>query len=162
MRSGAPTTRSAGRWALALLGWLLLTFAASATGVFVKTGGWYTELAKPVWNPPSWVFGPVWTVLYVMMAVAAWLVWQRGGWKAQRGPLMLYVVQWALNALWTPRSPESSRRCAHTTACWPISFLLPKSRGALRAIEGALHYGSPKVVGSVVKPGPKSGLAISG
>ena len=46
--------------------------------------------------------GPVWTALYVTMAVAAWLVWKRGGWKAQRGPLTLYLVQWALNALWTP------------------------------------------------------------
>ena len=86
----------------ALIGWLALTFAAAATGVFVSTGGWYAELAKPSWNPPSWVFGPVWTLLYAMMAVAAWLVWQRGGWKAQRGPLALYLVQWALNALWTP------------------------------------------------------------
>ena len=90
------------RKTLALIGWLALTFCASATGVFVKTGGWYAELAKPTWNPPSWVFGPVWTVLYAMMAVAVWLVWQRGGWRAQRGPLTLYVVQWALNALWTP------------------------------------------------------------
>ena len=44
----------------------------------------------------------MWTALYVTMAVAAWLVWKRGGWKAQRGPLTLYLVQWALNALWTP------------------------------------------------------------
>ena len=86
----------------ALIGWLALTFCASATGVFVKTGGWYAELAKPTWNPPSWVFGPVWTALYIMMAVAAWLVWRRGGWKTQRGPLTLYLLQWALNALWTP------------------------------------------------------------
>ena len=53
-------------------------------------------------NPPSWVFGPVWTLLYCMMAVAAWLVWRRGGWPAQKKPLGLYLVQWALNALWTP------------------------------------------------------------
>ena len=90
------------RNALALIGWLALTFGAAATGVFVSTGGWYAELAKPAWNPPGWVFGPVWTALYLMMAVAAWLVWREGGWKAQRGPLTLYVVQWGLNALWTP------------------------------------------------------------
>jgi len=86
----------------ALVGWLLLTFSAAATGAFVSTDGWYVELAKPAWNPPDWLFGPVWTVLYIMMAVAAWLVWQRGGWKVQRGPLTLYLVQLALNALWTP------------------------------------------------------------
>ncbi len=92
----------AGRRYLALIGWLALTFSASVTSVFVKTDGWYADLAKPAWNPPSWVFGPVWTTLYIMMAVGAWLVWQRGGWKAQRGPLTLYLVQWSLNALWTP------------------------------------------------------------
>jgi tryptophan-rich sensory protein len=86
----------------ALIGWVALTFSASLTAVFVKTGGWYEQLAKPTWNPPSSVFGPVWTVLYIMMAVAAWLVWQRGGWKQQRRALTLYLVQWALNALWTP------------------------------------------------------------
>ena len=87
---------------MALVGWIALTFSAAATGTFVKTGGWYAELSKPSWNPPGWLFGPVWTVLYIMMAVAAWLVWQRGGWKKQRRPLTLYLVQWALNALWTP------------------------------------------------------------
>jgi translocator protein len=86
----------------ALFAWLALTFCASASAVFVKTDGWYAEVAKPGWNPPSWVFGPVWTALYMMMALAAWLVWRRGGWKAQRGPLTLYLVQLTLNALWTP------------------------------------------------------------
>lgn len=87
---------------LALMGWLALTFCAALTGVFVSTGGWYATLVKPSWNPPGWLFGPVWTALYAMMAVAAWLVWRRGGWKAQRGPLSLYLAQLALNALWTP------------------------------------------------------------
>lgn len=99
-RETGPARRA--RQGIALIGWLALTFCAAASGVFVNTGDWYADLAKPVWNPPSWVFGPVWTTLYAMMAVAAWLVWQRGGWKAQRGPLTLYLVQWALNALWTP------------------------------------------------------------
>ncbi len=86
----------------ALIGWLALTFSASLTAVFVKTGGWYEQLVKPAWNPPDWIFGPVWTVLYIMMAIAAWLVWQRGGWRQQRRALTLYLVQWALNVLWTP------------------------------------------------------------
>lgn len=86
----------------ALLGWMALTFCAALTGVFVSTGGWYADLMKPTWNPPSWVFGPVWTALYIMMAVAAWLVWREGGWKAQCRPLTMYLVQWALNAIWTP------------------------------------------------------------
>ena len=93
---------SAGRSLAALAGWLLLTFSASAMAVFVSTGGWYAGLAKPAWNPPGWIFGPVWTVLYAMMAVAAWRVWLYGGWKRQKKALGLFVIQWALNALWTP------------------------------------------------------------
>jgi tryptophan-rich sensory protein len=92
------------RWiiAAALLVWLLVTFCAPALGVFGMPGEWYAGLAKPSWNPPSWVFGPVWSVLYTLMAVAAWLVWCRGGWQAQHRPLTLYLIQLALNAVWTP------------------------------------------------------------
>ena len=93
---------SAGRQAAGLAGWIVLTFAAAATGAFVTTGGWYSGIAKPSWTPPAWVFGPVWTTLYTLMAVAAWLVWREGGWRAQGRALGLYLVQWALNALWTP------------------------------------------------------------
>jgi tryptophan-rich sensory protein len=85
-----------------LVGWLVLCLAASGTAFFVSTGGWYASLRKPVWNPPSWLFGPVWTLLYVMMAVAAWLVWREGGWKNQTRPLALFLFQWLLNVLWTP------------------------------------------------------------
>ena len=99
---GQGTDNTTMQKAAGLAGWLGLTFCASATSVFVKTGGWYAELAKPAWNPPGWLFGPVWTVLYATMAVAAWLVWLRGGWKVQRRALTLYLVQWALNAIWTP------------------------------------------------------------
>ena len=60
---------------------------------------WYATLAKPTWNPPNWIFGPVWTALYISMAVAAWLVWRKGGlWQ---WPLALFAVQLALNAAWS-------------------------------------------------------------
>ncbi|MGA1129879.1 MAG: TspO/MBR family protein, partial [Chthoniobacterales bacterium] len=88
--------------AAALAGWIALTFCAALTGVFVQPAGYYAQLVKPAWAPPAWLFGPVWTLLYVAMALAAWLVWRQGGWRARRGPLALYVVQLALNALWTP------------------------------------------------------------
>ncbi len=65
-------------------------------------GGWYAALNKPAWNPPAWIFGPVWTALYAMMAVAAWLVWKRGGFAAHRQALTLFLIQLVLNASWTP------------------------------------------------------------
>jgi len=85
-----------------LLGWLVLCFAAAATAGFVSTTGWYAALHQPAWNPPAWLFAPVWTVLYVMMAVAAWQVERAGGWEARKPELRLFLLQWALNAAWTP------------------------------------------------------------
>lgn len=85
-----------------LVFWLLACFAAPVSASWARPDGWYAALVKPEWNPPSWVFGPVWTTLYILMGTAAWLVWRRGGWAAQRRPLGWFVAQLALNALWTP------------------------------------------------------------
>lgn len=82
--------------------WVIACFGAAALGGLFPPGAWYAGLNKPSWNPPSWLFGPVWSALYTMMAVAAWLVWRRGGFRAQRTPLALFLVQLALNAAWSP------------------------------------------------------------
>lgn len=66
-----------------------------------NVNGWYVSADKAPWTPPNWVFGPVWTVLYIAMAVAAWLVWRRGTGITGR-PLKLYWAQLALNLAWTP------------------------------------------------------------
>ncbi len=87
------------RLVLALAGFILVTFCAPALGAFSMPGDWYAALHKPSWNPPSWLFGPVWTLLYTLMAVAAWLVWRKVGFAR---PLGLYFIQLALNAAWTP------------------------------------------------------------
>lgn len=89
---------------LALLGFLLITFAAAgiggaATGSSVST--WYPTLNKPAWNPPSWVFGPVWSLLYLMMAIAAWRIWRQPDAPIRRSALAWYFAQLALNALWS-------------------------------------------------------------
>ena len=63
--------------------------------------GWYRTLAKPTWNPPDSVFGPVWTTLFILMAIAAWLVWQREGFKAAALPMTLFGVQLVLNVSWS-------------------------------------------------------------
>jgi translocator protein len=83
----------------ALAVFIAITFISPAIGSLTPPGGWYAALVKPSWNPPSWVFGPVWTLLYIMMAMAAWLVWRCG---RQRRALFYYAVQLALNAAWTP------------------------------------------------------------
>jgi tryptophan-rich sensory protein len=83
--------------------WLVLSFAAAAVGGVASAGApaFYARLAKPAWAPPAWLFGPAWTVLFVLMGVAAWLVWkQREHPGALRG-LVLFVVQLAFNALWS-------------------------------------------------------------
>ena len=83
---------------------LVATFAAAGLGSAFTSrsvSDWYAALARPAWTPPGWVFGPVWTALYVLMAVAAWLVWrQAGDWAGARAALGLYVVQLVLNAAW--------------------------------------------------------------
>ena len=93
------------RSTLGLVAWVILCYAAGAIGSVFTSGaipGWYRDIAKPEWTPPSWVFGPVWTALYLMMAVAAWLLWRQGGFPSQRKPLILFLVQLTLNAAWTP------------------------------------------------------------
>jgi benzodiazapine receptor len=90
--------------AIGLVAWVLVTFAAAGLGnwaTMTSVGNWYQQLARPAWTPPDWVFGPVWTVLYLMMATAAWLVWRQGGLLAARWPLGLFLAQLALNTLWS-------------------------------------------------------------
>ncbi len=62
---------------------------------------WYQKLAKPSWTPPRWLFGPVWTVLYAFMAVAAWLVWKRAGWQGSNGALTIFAIHLVLNLAWS-------------------------------------------------------------
>ena len=85
----------------------LLAIAAAVAGLgglaTVSQGeGWYADAVKVPWTPPSLVFGPVWTVLYALMSISAWLVWRERDRVDVRRPLTLYVVQLALNAVWAP------------------------------------------------------------
>jgi len=88
------------RW-LGLAGWIAISFSASLVGGLVTDPEFYRALDRPAWAPPGWLFGPVWTVLYLLLGVAAWLVWQRGGFGAARGALTLFLAQHAMNALWS-------------------------------------------------------------
>jgi len=88
---------------LGLIGWLFVSFAASAVGAVasIQARSFYSQLSQPAWAPPPSVFGPVWTVLYALMAVAAWLVWRRGGFRINRIALSFFLAQLILNALWS-------------------------------------------------------------
>jgi len=98
VKNGVVSAPSAVDAAVGLVGWLVLCFAAAAVGARYKPGAWYAGLRKPAWNPPNWLFAPVWTLLYAMMAVAAWLVWRDAGLSRE---ITLFVVQLLLNAAWT-------------------------------------------------------------
>ncbi len=83
---------------------LIICFTAAAIGgLFTATsvGSWYESLTKPSWNPPNWVFAPVWTTLYMMIAIAGWLIWRERGFKGARWPLMLFLTQLLLNVAWS-------------------------------------------------------------
>jgi len=88
---------------LGLIAWLVLSYGASAVGAIasIQAQSFYSQLVQPEWAPPAWLFGPVWTVLYALMAIAAWLVWRSGGFRANRNALTLFLLQLALNALWS-------------------------------------------------------------
>jgi tryptophan-rich sensory protein len=88
-------------WA-ALAGWVALSFAPAAIDAPFPAPAWYRQLRKPSWSPPAWVFGPVWTLLYTLMGIAAWLV-AGGGRPGGRGmALGAFGAQLTLNAAWTP------------------------------------------------------------
>lgn len=91
------------RPAFGLLGWLLVTFAAAALGATASMNAptFYMQLERPAWAPPSWLFGPVWSTLYLLMAIAAWVVWRARGFAGARVALTLFIVQLAANALWS-------------------------------------------------------------
>ena len=84
---------------------LMVCVGAGGLGAMATTpeiDGWYKTLIKPSWNPPSYVFGPVWTTLYILMAIAAWLVWQPAGFsRSARMPLALFGLQLVLNVGWS-------------------------------------------------------------
>ena len=92
---------SSGRSLLGLVAALVLSFSAAYVGSMFPPDDWYAALSKPPWNPPNWLFGPVWGILYLLMAIAAWLVWRISGFAGAAIPLGLFVLQLGLNAAWS-------------------------------------------------------------
>jgi tryptophan-rich sensory protein len=131
-------TVSRRRDVLGLAAFVVMCFGVSllggrATGPALAL--WYPALVKPAWTPPAWVFGPVWTLLYPMLAVAGWLAWREG---RSRGGTLVYLLQLALNAAW-PWLFFAERRVDLALACalalffailWTVVAFWRVSRGA--------------------------------
>jgi benzodiazapine receptor len=92
------------RQVVCLVGAIVACFVVAGVGgalTNTSLGDWYPALTKPAWTPPDWIFGPVWTLLYLMMAVAVWLVWRASGWPRASGAIGLFAGQLALNLAWS-------------------------------------------------------------
>lgn len=90
------------RSVIGLIIWVLLCFGIASFGAVFSPGSeWYAQLQKPSWNPPDWIFGPVWTILYAMMGVAAWLVWKPQGFSGARGALTIFLIHLIFNGAWS-------------------------------------------------------------
>ena len=86
---------------VAFLGLCLAVSAVGAAATASSVGSWYQTLAKPSFNPPDWIFAPVWSTLFFMMAVAGWRVWRRDGLGGARAAMMLFALQLMLNMGWS-------------------------------------------------------------
>lgn len=91
---------------LGLVVFVVVCFAVAGLGSLFTTprvadGAWYDTLSKPFFTPPSWLFGPVWTVLYLAVAVSGWLAWRRRGFSGAPAAMALFAAQLALNLLWS-------------------------------------------------------------
>lgn len=86
--------------AAAWLAFVGVSFLAAVPGAFFGPGAWYGGLERPSFAPPNWTFGPVWTLLYLLIGTSGWLLWRSRGWR--QSALAWWAVQWLLNAAWTP------------------------------------------------------------
>ncbi len=95
--------KASSQW-IGLVLYIAVCLGAGGLGALATTpeiGGWYRTIIKPSWNPPDWVFGPVWTMLFVLMGTSAWLVWKSAGFKDAAYSLSLFFVQLTLNITWS-------------------------------------------------------------
>lgn len=140
--NGLASGERPGFIALAVLGALILGLG-SAMGLMFPPDDWFAGLLKPTWNPPSWLFGPVWTTLYLLMAVALWLVLRdtHRDPEARMRPLGLFLVQFVLNLAWTPlffgmHSPMLA--FVDICALWVTALATALAFGKVRALAGYL------------------------
>ncbi|WP_374605548.1 TspO/MBR family protein [Arenimonas sp.] len=131
---------------VALVAWLVIVLAAGASvGVLFPPGDWYQTLGKPSWNPPAWLFGPVWTALYVLLAIGAWLVAREPGPSAdaERPKAWLaFALMAVLNLAWTPlffglKSPALA--FLDISLLWGMTVWMTLRFGRVRPMAGYLQ-----------------------
>lgn len=86
---------------IGLICWLSLSGVVAWFGAQFNTGDWYEQLRKPTWTPPGWIFGPVWSILYILMAVSAWLIWKTDKKLLRKTSLQIYIVKMICNGMWS-------------------------------------------------------------
>jgi tryptophan-rich sensory protein len=137
-----PRTRT--QQLMGLAGWLALCFVTAGVGAVASANAksFYSELVQPAWAPPGWLFGPVWTVLFVLMAIAAWLVWRAPAAPAtRRWALGLFVVQLVANALWSWLFfawQQGAWAFAEVIVLWVLIALTCAAFWRIRPLAGAL------------------------
>lgn len=144
--ASATASRAGSRMhsAVVLLAFVLLTVAAGAgVGMLFQPDAWFESLAKPTWNPPAWLFGPVWTTLYVMIGLSAWLVWREPGVgpSERRVAWATFALQAVLNLAWTPlffglRQPGLA--FLDISLLWVVLILLTLRFGRIKSLAGYL------------------------
>ena len=87
---------------MSLAVFILCVLLVASSGAFFKPDAWYRALAKPAWNPPDWIFGAGWSLLYVLIIIAGWRVWERASIESVVVPMLIYALQLVLNAGWSP------------------------------------------------------------
>lgn len=135
--------RSASIQALGLAGWLAVAFAAGGIGAIasVEAVTFYQGLVRPAWAPPAAAFAPVWSTLYALMALAAWLVWRAPAGTLRRGALAVFVVQLAVNAVWSWLFfvwRQGALAFADAVALFALIALMLAAFWRIRPIAGAL------------------------
>ncbi|NNK95900.1 MAG: tryptophan-rich sensory protein [Desulfobacterales bacterium] len=128
---------------IGLVGWLVLSFSASAVGAVasIQARSFYGQLTQPNWAPPPGIFGPVWTILFALMGIAAWLVWRTVGFHPNRQALTLFLLQLVFNALWSWLFFAWHRRAlalADVLILWILVLATLVSFWRVRPLAGAL------------------------
>ena len=126
-----------------LVVWLIVCFVAAAIGgaASIQAGPFYAQLVRPAWAPPSWIFGPVWTVLYALMGIAAWLVWRVSDSRAVRSAIALFLLQLMLNALWSWlffRWHQGALAFADILVLWTLIVATSVAFWRIKPLAGAL------------------------